>query len=115
MKTKKTINVEIGMRIQDARISANLTQEEFAERIDIGAKSVSALERGVVGISLSTMKRICRVLSVSSDTLLFGPATGNNTADLVAQLERLTPEQFEIARGVFDKLMEAFALSDKEQ
>lgn len=115
MEKKKPINIEIGMRIQQARERVGLTQAEFAELVDLGTKNISAIERGAVGISLSSMKRICRVLSVSSDTLLFGPETGNNTADLVAQLERLTPEQFEIARGVFDKLMEAFALSDKEQ
>ncbi len=75
-------------------------------------KSVSAIERGVVGASLTNLKRICQVLSVSSDTLLFGPAGQNDVRDLTARLERLSPEQFGIARDILNKLMEAFALHE---
>ena len=113
MKPKKELNVEIGLRIQEARRAAGLTQDEFSEMIDLGTKHVSAIERGVVGLSLTTMKKICKALAVSSDTLLFGAGEGNNVKDLASRLERLTPEQFEIASGICNKLMEAFALSDK--
>ncbi|MDD3231567.1 MAG: helix-turn-helix transcriptional regulator, partial [Oscillospiraceae bacterium] len=74
MKEKKTINMEIGAQIQFAREKAGMTQERFGELVGLGTKSVSAIERGTVGISLSSMKKICQVLAVSSDTLLFGPA-----------------------------------------
>lgn len=38
MKEKKPINVEIGMRVQQAREAAGLTQERFAELIGLGVK-----------------------------------------------------------------------------
>ena len=113
MKEKKPINVEIGTQIQRAREKAGLTQERFAELIGLGPKSVSAIERGTVGVSLSSMRKICQVLAVSSDTLLFGPAAENDMKDLISRLERLSPEQFEIASDIFNKLIEAFAISDK--
>lgn len=113
MRQKKDINIEMGARIQIAREKAGLTQERFAELIDSGAKNISAVERGAAGVSVPTMKKICEVLSVSSDTLLFGSPNKNDINNLVSRLERLSPEQFDIASDVFNKLLEAFALGKK--
>lgn len=57
MQERKEINIEIGQRIKEAREKAGLTQERFSELIGLGPKSVSALERGTVGISLTTLKK----------------------------------------------------------
>ena len=48
MREKKEINVQIGEQIKLARENAKLTQEQFAERIDVSPQYVSDLERGVV-------------------------------------------------------------------
>ena len=72
MKEKKTINIEIGQNIKRCRDSAGLTQERFAELIGLGVKHISAIECGAVGISIPTLMRVCKVLSVSSDEVLFG-------------------------------------------
>ena len=72
MRVKKEINIQIGEQIKRAREKAMLTQEQFAERIDVSPQYVSDLERGVVGVSIATQKRVCTVLSVSSDQILFG-------------------------------------------
>lgn len=82
MQERKEINIKIGARIKAEREKAGLTQERFSEVIGMGTKSVSVLERGTVGISLSTLKKICRVLSVSSDRILFGQ-TGQNIFKLL--------------------------------
>ena len=65
MKEKKPINVEIGQNIKLSRESAGLTQETFAEMVGLGVKHISAIECGAVGVSLTTLKRICGVLSGS--------------------------------------------------
>lgn len=80
MKEKKDINVEIGNRIKKAREMAGLTQDRFAELIGMGTKNISAIERGAVGVSLSSIKKICLVLSISSDDLLFENRTENGTS-----------------------------------
>ena len=56
MKEKKAINVEVGARIQRSRERAGLTQDALAERVGLEPKSISAIERGVVGASLTTLK-----------------------------------------------------------
>lgn len=114
MKDKKQINIEVGARIKCARESAGLTQDRFSELIGMGTKSVSALERGTVGISLSTLQRICQVLSISSDEILFGNDIAENDVQiLTGRLAYLSSEQFEITKEILNKLFEAFAISDK--
>ena len=112
MDGKKEINVAIGANIKRAREKAGFTQEEFSEMIGLGPKSLSAAERGTVGISLSTLQRICRTLSVSSDSILFDAVETNDVAELTARLKLLSPRQFKIANEMVCKLLEAFSLDN---
>ena len=111
MTGKKDINVSVGANIKRERKRAGYTQERFSEMIGIGPKSLSAVERGTVGVSLSTLLRICKVLSVSSDVLLLGDPPKNDVQDLTSRLELLPPEQYRIVKEIFDKLLEAFTIS----
>ncbi len=113
MNGKKAINVEVGMNIKRERERAGLTQERLSELMGIGVKSLSAIERGTVGISLSALKRLCGILSVSSDSLIFGPKGSNDTAELLARLELLTPAQFNLVCAAVNTTIEAFALGGK--
>jgi len=113
MPEKKQINVKIGNQIRLAREAAGLTQDRFAELVSLATKNVSDIERGVVGISIGSLIRICETLSISSDSLLFGKAAGNDARSITDRLNNLPPEQFEIALAIINKLFEAFASSGK--
>ncbi len=113
MREKKEINVNIGNRIKNARESAGLTQEKFAELVSLAPKNVSDIERGVVGISIGTLIRVCETLSVSSDDLLFGSPPCNDTSEVAKRLSLLAPYQFEIATAIINKLLEAFTSLNK--
>ncbi len=113
MREKKEINVKIGNQIRMARESAGLTQDRFAEMVSLATKNVSDIERGVVGISIGTLVRICETLSISSDSILFGETSGNDAHSISDRLSNLPPEQFEIAEDIINKLFEAFASSGK--
>lgn len=113
MKEKKPINVEIGQNVKNVRENAGLTQERFAEMLGLGEKHISAIERGAVGLSLATLQKICALLSVPADMILFGvPEDENNdkrTAALQFITERLshmTDEQFWTTKDFLDKLFE---------
>ncbi len=56
MREKKEINIQIGEQVKKAREQASLTQEQLAEQIEVSPQYVSDLERGVVGISIPTLK-----------------------------------------------------------
>lgn len=111
---KKEIDILVGANIKRERTKAGYTQEKFSEMIGIGTKSLSAIERGTVGVSLTTLLRICKVLSISSNSLLFVNSKKNDIQGITERLERLTPEQFDIANHVLCKLLEAFAMNPNE-
>lgn len=110
MKERKEINVLVGANIKREREKAGYTQDRFSEMIGVGSKSLSAIERGKVGVSLTTLLKICSTLSISSNTLLFENTAKNSVQDITERLEQLTPEQFAIAHDMLCKLLEAFAL-----
>ena len=111
MREKKEINVEVGRRIRQARESAGLTQERFAELVGISPQNVSCVERGMAGVSLTVLRRMCQILTVPSDTLLMGGGLGENEVEALAvRLRQLPPEQFQVVREVIDRILELASL-----
>ena len=102
MREKKQINIEVGEQIRAVREQARLTQEQLAEAIDVSVQFVSDLERGVVGISLSTLRRLCTVLGVSSDRILFGKLTTDQSAAFALKCRDLSPEQLRLLMEIID-------------
>lgn len=112
MREKKAINIQIGNQIRKARERAGLTQEQFGELVSLGTKNVSDIERGVAGITVSTLKRICEKLSISSDLIIFGDQEKNDVSYLAEKLERLSPKQFEAVETFFNQIFELFGHLD---
>ena len=117
MIDKKALDVHVGHQIKKARESAGCTQDKFAELIGMGTKNVSAIERGVVGVSLSTIKKICETLHISSDSLIMDEPCDPDIDKLdflVERMKRLSPKQFDLTMDVNNKILEAFALQKSE-
>ena len=74
MREKKDINIEIGGNIQVAREQAGYTQDTLSEMLGMTPNHLSAIERGASGISLEALQRLCRLLGVSADRIIFGTA-----------------------------------------
>lgn len=115
MREKEKIDLLVGNNIKRERVKAGYTQEKFSELIGIGTKSLSAIERGTVGVSLTTLLRICNVLSISSNSLLFENSQKNDVQSITERLERLTPEQFAIANDILCKVLEAFSVNGQDE
>lgn len=96
MREKKEINIQIGEQVRLAREQAKLTQEVLAERIDVSPQYISDLERGVVGIALPTLKKLCSALGVASDQILFGTQLQDRGAILANACNTLTDVQFSL-------------------
>ena len=96
MREKKEINIQIGEQVKLAREHAKLTQEMLAEKIEVSPQYISDLERGVVGISLPTLKKVCVTLGVASDQILFGAKQEDRGMVLANTCNSLNQEQFSI-------------------
>lgn len=115
MREKKEINIQIGEQVRIAREQAKLTQEQFAERIEVSPQYISDLERGVVGISIPTLKRACVALGVSSDQILFGTVSENRNAAIEKRCANLSDKDFAALLDIVDVFSAAIenARSDK--
>lgn len=104
------MNVLVGANIKREREKAGFTQDHFSELLGIGSKSLSSIERGVVGVSLTTLLKICDMLHISANALLYEQAQKNDVDSIALQLKMLSAEQFEIASNIMTNLIKAFSL-----
>ena len=110
MDGRKDLNVLVGANIKREREKAGFTQDQFSELLGIGSKSLSSIERGVVGVSLTTLLKICEILHISANVLLYEKSQKNDVDSIALRLEQLSAEQFEIASNVITNLIQAFSL-----
>lgn len=60
-----TLKQKFGRRLRDIRESRRMTQEQFAETLDISVDFLSLIERGRNAPSFETLDKIARRLRVS--------------------------------------------------
>lgn len=114
MRAKKEINIVVGEQVKVAREQAKLTQEQLAERIDVSPQYISDLERGVVGISLATLKRLCISLGIPADQILFGAETPTDFSALERKCHGLSGEQYALLLQMADNFLRAVELERKK-
>lgn len=61
-----------GERIREVRKALGLTLEKFGDKLGVKKNTLSALERGVNGLTAQMAKAICREYNVSYDYLIYG-------------------------------------------
>lgn len=74
--------------IQVAREQAGYTQDTLSEMLGMTPNHLSAIERGASGISLEALHRLCRLLGVSADRIIFG--TDEPEAEALALARRIS-------------------------
>ncbi len=89
---------EIGARIQQHRMSKNLTQEKFAEIVGTSQKYISRIETGNHNIKLETIVAIAKGLGVSVDMLIADYSDSENESTLKVILDDI--------RGMSSKQLE---------
>ena len=62
--------VALGQRIRESRIKKGYTQQELADRAEMGVVYISEIERGVKMPSLNSFIKILDALGVSADYVL---------------------------------------------
>lgn len=103
----KPENVKLGQRVRKARLNAGLKQSELAEMIDMSTKHLSLIECGGTGISIPSLCKLCAVLDISSDTIIYDEAQRpkSDMAQLVSQLARLDKDQLTAVDAIIQQLL----------
>lgn len=97
------------MRIRKAREDLGYTREKFAEKLEVSVSYLAELERGRTGISVKMLIKVCNVLGLSADYVLFGSEREGDALRLDA-IHRIDEKYLPLLDKVVAELL---ALSDK--
>jgi len=84
---EKRIAVETGVAIKARRLACGLSQDQLAERLEVGPETVSRMERGVVTLTIPKLAELANVLDCPIETFI--PQASGSTfsgANEVAQM-----------------------------
>lgn len=108
---KKNINLEIGERVRNVRLSRGFTREELSELLDISTLFLGYIECGQRGMSLSTLQNMCKILNVSADYLLLGKESADDSADkIIDAVKELDPKYYPLAIESINNLKKLISL-----
>ena len=97
------------MRIRKAREDLGYTREKFAEKLDVSVSYLAELEPGRTGISVKMLIKVCKVLGLSADYVLFGSERPEDSNRLDA-IHRIDEKYLPLLDKVIAELL---ALSDE--
>lgn len=95
-------------RIRKAREDLGYTREKFAELLDVSVSYMAEVERGRTGISVKMLVKICNMLGLSADYVLFGEDCGDD-ALLLDRIRRLDRRYIPLLNDIISDLL---ALND---
>lgn len=93
------------MRIRKAREEQGYTREQFAEKLEVSVSYLAEVERGKTGISVKLLVRICNLLGLSADYILFGE--NRNVDDkLLSRINRVDEKYMPLLNQLITSLLE---------
>ncbi len=95
-------------RIRKAREDMGYTREQFAEKLDVSVSYMAEVERGRTGISVKMLIKICDLLGLSADYILFGTNRENDTM-ILDKIHRIDDKYIPLLNRIITELL---ALSD---
>ena len=91
-------------RIRKAREEMGYTREKFAEKLDVSVSYLAELERGRTGISVKMLIKVCNVLGLSADYVLFGKERTEDELRLDA-IRRIDEKYLPLMDKVIEELL----------
>ena len=91
-------------RIRQAREQQGYTREQFAEKLDVSVSYLAELERGRTGISVKMLKKVCDLLGLSADYVLYGEERTSD-AMLLDKIHRIDDRYIPLLNKVITELL----------
>ena len=91
-------------RIRKTREEKGYTREKFAEKLDVSVSYLAELERGRTGISVKMLIKVCNVLGLSADYVLFGEERTEDKKRLDS-INRINAEYIPLLDKVINELL----------
>lgn len=84
------------------------TREQFAEKLDVSVSYMAEVERGRTGVSVKMLIKICDLLGLSADYILFGTDRDDDTM-ILDKIHRIDDKYIPLLNRIITELL---ALSD---
>lgn len=91
-------------RIRKARENAGYTREKFAELIDVSVSYMAEVERGRTNVSVKTLIKICKLLGLNADYVLFGNDRDSDR-ELLDKIHKLDDKYLPLVDSVLNQLL----------
>lgn len=98
-------------RIRKEREEQGYTREKFAEALDVSVSYLAELERGRTGISVKMLVKVCKLLGLSADYVLFGAERTSDTKRL-DNIHRINEKYLSLLDSTINELL-VLSQSDK--
>lgn len=103
--SREDINQIVGNNIRYIRKSNKLSQEKFAEKVELSPQFVSDVERGIEGISLTTAIKICNVMQCSPTVLFANLINFENYNNEIDRFTKLSDKNKNIVIDIIEALL----------
>lgn len=105
---------QIGRRLREKREQAGYTRERLGELCSLSPRFIANIEFGDSTFSLDSLMTVCRVLSCSSDDLLFGSSIdGEAWTETISKLRQLDTKYKEPVNKTIQGLIEAIVKAEQ--
>ena len=91
-------------RIRKAREDLGYTREQFAEKLEVSVSYMAEVERGRTGISVKMLVKICEVLGLSADYVLFGEERDTDTM-LLDKIHKIDKKYLPLLESMITELL----------
>ena len=107
------LKVEIGRRFREKREQAGYTREKLGELCSLSPRFIANIELGDSSFSLDSLMAACRVLSCSSDYLLFGRNIDSEAwSETVSKIRQLDLKYQDYVEKTMQGLLEAIVKAE---
>lgn len=114
MKVTAANKAQIGRRLREKREQAGYTREKLGELCSLSPRFIANIELGDSTFSLDSLMTVCRVLSCSSDYLLFGDCVdGEVWTDSALKLRQIDLRYKEPVEKVIQGILEVIAKTEQ--
>lgn len=104
------MKAQIGHRMREKREQAGYTREKLGELCSLSPRFIANIELGDSSLSLDSLVTVCRVLSCSSDYILFGDSIDSRAwTETISKLEQLDVKYQSSVDKTLQGLLEAIA------
>lgn len=109
------LKAQIGRRLREKREQAGYTREKMGELCSLSPRFIANIELGDSTFSIDSLMTVCRVLSCSSDYLLFGDSVDTEAwTETFSKLRQLDLKYQEPVNKTLQGLIEVIIKAEQQ-